>query len=359
MKRPAARRAHADPRRVRDPARVLDPAVGAGDPAAAARAHRRPRRRGAEPGGRRVPPARPRQRPGDGRGLPRPPQPHLRRLLLAQRARRRRDADRLLGAAATTSTSRPPPAARSPRTPGRRAGRRLAEPERGDIETAVGTVRYLAVPVRFGNEVRGVFVVAASLDSEREEVEEAVRLAALVLISVLLIASALAWVVAGRILSPLRLLADTARSIGESDLTRRIPVSGKRRDRRAGHDVQRDARPARGRVRDPARVRQRRQPRAADADHDRPRPPRAARRRPAGAARDDHARHRRARPHEPLRRRPAAAGQVRARRLPQGLRARARRADRRAVRQGGRARPPRLAAGGARRGAAGRRTASG
>jgi signal transduction histidine kinase len=103
----------------------------------------------------------------------------------------------------------------------------LAEPERGDIETAVGTVRYLAVPVRFGNEVRGVFVVAASLGSEREEVEEAVRLAALVLISVLLIASALAWVVAGRILSPLRLLADTARSIGESDLTRRIPVSGK------------------------------------------------------------------------------------------------------------------------------------
>jgi signal transduction histidine kinase len=102
----------------------------------------------------------------------------------------------------------------------------LTEAERGDIETAIGTVRYLAVPVRFGNEVRGVFVVAASLTSEREEVEDAVRLAALVLISVLLIASVLAWVVAGRILSPLRLLADTARSIGESDLTRRIPVTG-------------------------------------------------------------------------------------------------------------------------------------
>jgi two-component system OmpR family sensor kinase len=43
---------------------------------------------------------------------------------------------------------------------------------------------------------------------------------------VLLIASTLAWVVAGRVLAPLRLLADTARSISESDLTRRIPVSG-------------------------------------------------------------------------------------------------------------------------------------
>jgi signal transduction histidine kinase len=102
----------------------------------------------------------------------------------------------------------------------------LTQPERGDIETTVGTIRYLAVPVKFGREVRGVFVVAASLSSERREVEEAVRLAAIVLLSVLLIASALAWVVAGRVLAPLRALADTARTIGESDLTRRIGVTG-------------------------------------------------------------------------------------------------------------------------------------
>jgi two-component system, OmpR family, sensor kinase len=43
---------------------------------------------------------------------------------------------------------------------------------------------------------------------------------------VLLIASALAWVVAGRVLAPLRVLDDTARSISATDLTRRIPVSG-------------------------------------------------------------------------------------------------------------------------------------
>jgi two-component system, OmpR family, sensor kinase len=102
----------------------------------------------------------------------------------------------------------------------------LQRTERGSIETSIGEVRYLAVPVRAGATARGVFIVAASLQAARERDEEAVGLAALVLVSVLLIASALAWVVAGRILAPLRLLTDTARSIGESDLTRRIRTSG-------------------------------------------------------------------------------------------------------------------------------------
>jgi two-component system, OmpR family, sensor kinase len=102
----------------------------------------------------------------------------------------------------------------------------LQRSERGTVETSSGDIRYLAVPIRGSGMTRGVFVVAASLSSERREVDEAVRLAALVLLSVLLIASTLAWVVAGRVLAPLRLLADTARSIGETDLTRRIPVTG-------------------------------------------------------------------------------------------------------------------------------------
>jgi two-component system OmpR family sensor kinase len=99
---------------------------------------------------------------------------------------------------------------------------RLERAERGDVETPTETVRYLAVPVR----PRGAFVVAASLSAERANVNEAVRLAALVLLSVLLIASALAWAVAGRVLAPLRVLDETARSISATDLTRRIPVSG-------------------------------------------------------------------------------------------------------------------------------------
>ena len=104
---------------------------------------------------------------------------------------------------------------------------RLERASRGEFETPTETVRYVAVPVRpSGSGPRGVFVVAASLSAERDDVNEAVRLAALVLLSVLLIASALAWVVAGRVLAPLRTLDETARSISETDLTRRIPVSG-------------------------------------------------------------------------------------------------------------------------------------
>jgi signal transduction histidine kinase len=103
----------------------------------------------------------------------------------------------------------------------------LRRPSRGTIETSTGTIRYVSVPITGQRGLRGVFVVAASLSAERREVDEAVRLAALVLLSVLLIASTLAWVVAGRVLAPLRLLAETARSISESDLTRRIPVTGR------------------------------------------------------------------------------------------------------------------------------------
>ncbi len=101
----------------------------------------------------------------------------------------------------------------------------LERTDRGDVETSIGSIRYLAVPVR-GQGVEGAFVVMSALESERDEVEDAVRLAALVLLSVLLIASALAWLVAGRVLSPLQQLGDTARSITETDLTRRIPASG-------------------------------------------------------------------------------------------------------------------------------------
>jgi two-component system, OmpR family, sensor kinase len=98
---------------------------------------------------------------------------------------------------------------------------------RGEVETPTGTVRYLAVPVEFRGRQRGVFAVTIDLEHEREEVGDAVRVATGVSIAVLLLASLLAFVIAGRVLSPLRLLRDTARSIGESELKGRIPVEGR------------------------------------------------------------------------------------------------------------------------------------
>jgi len=98
--------------------------------------------------------------------------------------------------------------------------------ERGEVESPEGAFRYLAVPVEVGERPRGDFVVAADLGQERREVAEAVQVAAGVALAVLLIASALAWVIAGRVLAPLRTLRTTAQAITESDLTRRLEVHG-------------------------------------------------------------------------------------------------------------------------------------
>jgi len=53
-----------------------------------------------------------------------------------------------------------------------------------------------------------------------------VRTQLLVSLAALLLATILGWFVAGRVLAPVRNIGDTARSISETDLTRRIPVRG-------------------------------------------------------------------------------------------------------------------------------------
>jgi signal transduction histidine kinase len=98
--------------------------------------------------------------------------------------------------------------------------------ERGEVQTAAGEIRYLAVPLEIQNRRRGVFVVAVNLGQERREVTEAAQTAAGVSLAVLLIASALAWVIAGRVLAPLRTLRTTAQAITQTDLTRRLDVHG-------------------------------------------------------------------------------------------------------------------------------------
>ena len=135
---------------------------------------------------------------------------------------------------------------------------------------------------------------------------EAVQAAAGVSLAVLLIASALAWVIAG---TRPGAAADAAHDRAgdhrdRPDAAARHP--GRRRDRRARRA--RSTRCSTGwRPRSqPARVRLGRRPRAAHADHDRARTPRAARRRPTRARGDGRAGHRRARPHGALRRGPAA-----------------------------------------------------
>lgn len=111
----------------------------------------------------------------------------------------------------------------------------LTQPVQGEKMTSNGTLLYLAEPVKIEYRVEpleitdknyGVFVVAHITAGERQEVDEAVIVVFQVTSAVFAVASLLAWVVAGRVLAPLRLLTETARYINDSDLTRRIPIRG-------------------------------------------------------------------------------------------------------------------------------------
>ena len=102
----------------------------------------------------------------------------------------------------------------------------LTRGDRARIETDAGPVDYLAVPLRSQGATAGVFVVANFLEGERSEIDAGLRVEAAVSALVLLVAIGVAWIIAGRLLRPIRKLTDTARSITETDLSRRIPVDG-------------------------------------------------------------------------------------------------------------------------------------
>lgn len=102
----------------------------------------------------------------------------------------------------------------------------ITQPERDALNTPAGKVEYLAVPLRRGAEVLGVFVVAQFRDLQTGPFRDAVIAAATVGIAVLLLGSLLAWFVADRVLLGVRKVTGTAQSISESDLTRRIQLSG-------------------------------------------------------------------------------------------------------------------------------------
>jgi signal transduction histidine kinase len=98
--------------------------------------------------------------------------------------------------------------------------------ERGSLDTEAGRVEYLAVPLAQQGRTRGVFLVASFLRDERQEIESALRYEAGASAVVLLIATGIAWLVAGRLLRPVRELTTTAETIGGSELSARIPAQG-------------------------------------------------------------------------------------------------------------------------------------
>jgi two-component system OmpR family sensor kinase len=103
----------------------------------------------------------------------------------------------------------------------------LSDSTRGVLEDEeLGRIHYLAVPIGVGERENGVFVVTVMMRERLASVNEVIRLGAVVYGSIFLLASVLAWVAAGRILRPLTELTETAMSITDTDLSRRIAVEG-------------------------------------------------------------------------------------------------------------------------------------
>jgi two-component system OmpR family sensor kinase len=111
---------------------------------------------------------------------------------------------------------------------GRRLSSRSPGEERratGRINTAQGEAHYRAARIHFQDDV-GAFVVTILPSTERGEIGDLLTYGGAAALAVLLIASACAWIIAGRVLKPVGALTDTARSISQSDLTHRIDARG-------------------------------------------------------------------------------------------------------------------------------------
>jgi signal transduction histidine kinase len=103
---------------------------------------------------------------------------------------------------------------------------KLNQPEKGELFTPNDTPHYWAEPVTIQGGNRGVFVVIQSAAGDWEKVNETTAVMLLVTLAVSVIASAITWIAAGRVLAPLRSLTATAHSISESNVSQRIPVRG-------------------------------------------------------------------------------------------------------------------------------------
>jgi signal transduction histidine kinase len=95
----------------------------------------------------------------------------------------------------------------------------------GSVDTAVGPVRFAMLPVSDG-DARGAWVVAYLTERENAEFGDVMRTYVVVALLALVVVASVGWFVAGALLAPVRLVRQTAQEIGETDLSRRIDVSG-------------------------------------------------------------------------------------------------------------------------------------
>lgn len=99
--------------------------------------------------------------------------------------------------------------------------------EIGWLDSPAGKVRYGVIPVRVTGDRHDVrLVVLEFRDRQQREERRAGKMLLVTGGGALVCAGLASWLVAGRVLAPIRLVRQTAEQIGESDLTRRLTVSG-------------------------------------------------------------------------------------------------------------------------------------
>ncbi len=95
------------------------------------------------------------------------------------------------------------------------------------IRTDLTTYRAAVVPVVIdGADVTTALVLAFDLTAELGEFRQVFTTYILVAVASLAVVGLVGWLVAGRLLRPIRILAESARRIGRDDLSERIPVTG-------------------------------------------------------------------------------------------------------------------------------------
>ncbi|PGH51695.1 two-component sensor histidine kinase [Streptomyces sp. Ru87] len=98
----------------------------------------------------------------------------------------------------------------------------------GVLDRPAGEIRWSKVAIDPGDGTpEGTFVVAFHTDREREAVNDVFQVLLAISGVALVLSTGIGWVVAGRILAPVRLVRQTAAQLTEQDLTQRIPVHGR------------------------------------------------------------------------------------------------------------------------------------
>ncbi|MBO9999554.1 MAG: HAMP domain-containing protein [Cyanobacteria bacterium SID2] len=107
--------------------------------------------------------------------------------------------------------------------------RSISEFTRGEYKVddpEIGSIFFKADPLEVGGNRRGVFAIAHTSGGEIQEVLSLVNIFVTVAVGIVVLSFVLAWLAMGTLLAPVKQLAETARSIGESDLTQRLVARG-------------------------------------------------------------------------------------------------------------------------------------